>query len=71
MIQSRIASLIEALSNVVAGDGLAVALQVLLFPAFHQTLGQSLKLGVWFTLLSVLRSYVIRRVFERLRPGRP
>jgi hypothetical protein len=73
MIQSRIASLIEALSNVVAGYGLAVALQALLFPAFglHQTLGQSLKLGVWFTLLSVLRSYVIRRVFERLRPGRP
>ena len=69
--QSRSLSLIEAIANVVLGYGLAVALQVIVFPAFglHLTLGQSLKIGLSFTVMSVLRSYVVRRVFERLRGG--
>jgi hypothetical protein len=67
--QSRAMSAIEAVTNVLVGYGLAVGLQLLLFPAFglHPTLGQSLKIGVWFTLLSLLRSYALRRLFERLR----
>jgi hypothetical protein len=69
MSQSRIMSLVEAAVNVVAGYGLAVALQLVLFPVYglHPTLGQSLKIGVWFTLLSLLRSYALRRLFERQR----
>lgn len=71
MIQSRTGSLLEAFTNVVAGYGLAVALQLLLFPAFglHPTLGQSMKIGLSFTAMSVLRSYMVRRLFERLRAG--
>lgn len=60
MSQRRRVSMIEALANVIAGYGLAVALPLLLFPAFglHPTLGQSLKLGLPFILMSVLHSYV-------------
>jgi hypothetical protein len=69
MTQSRAMSAVEAATNVLVGYGLAVGLQLLLFPAFglHPTLGQSLRIGVWFTLLSLLRSYALRRLFERLR----
>jgi hypothetical protein len=69
MTQSRLMSLLEAVVNVVAGFGLAVTLQLLLFPVYglHPTIWQSLKIGVWFTLLSLLRSYALRRLFERQR----
>ena len=67
--QSRCGSVMEAFANVIAGYGLSVALQLVVFPAFglHPSLSQSLKIGLSFTLLSVLRSYAIRRLFERLR----
>jgi hypothetical protein len=67
--QSRTMSLVEAVTNVVVGYGLAVGLQLALFPFFglHPTLGQTLHIGGWFTLLSLLRSYALRRLFERLR----
>ena len=69
MSQSRIMSLVEAAVNVVAGYALAVALQLVLFPVYglHPTLGQSLKIGLWFTLVSLLRTYALRRLFERQR----
>jgi hypothetical protein len=67
--QSRAMSAVEAVANVIVGYVLAVGLQLLLFPAFglHPTLGQTLQIGGWFTLLSLLRSYALRRLFERLR----
>jgi hypothetical protein len=67
MSQSRRQSLIEALVNVGLGYGLAVGLQLLLFPAFglQATLAQNLKIGLWFTGLSILRSYALRRLFGR------
>ena len=73
MSQSRAAALLKALANVLAGYGHAVGLQLLLFPAFglHPTLGQSLKLGLWFTALSVMRGYALRRLFERFRTSLP
>jgi hypothetical protein len=73
MSQSRAMSALEAVTNVVVGYGLAVGLQLALFPVFglQPTLGQSLKIGAWFTLLSLLRSYALRRLFERLRERAP
>jgi membrane associated rhomboid family serine protease len=67
--QSRTMFLAEAVTNVVVGYGLAVGLQLALFPAFglYPSVGQSLQIGGWFTLLSLLRSYALRRLFEGLR----
>ena len=69
MKQSRAMSLAEAVANVIVGYGIAVVTQILIFPVFglHTTLAQNLKMGAVFTLVSIARSYVLRRLFERLR----
>ena len=75
MKQSRTMSLIEAITNVVVGFGLAVLTQVLAFPAFglQATLSQNLQLAALFSAISVLRSFVLRRAFEAacVRATRP
>jgi hypothetical protein len=62
-------SLVEAVANVVLGYGVAVVTQILVFPIFglHTTLAQNLKMGFVFTVVSIGRSYVLRRLFERMR----
>ena len=69
MKQSRAMSLVEAVANVVVGYGVAVVTQVLIFPIFglHTTLAQNLKMGAVFTLVSIARSYILRRLFEAIR----
>ncbi|SDB20221.1 DUF7220 family protein [Bauldia litoralis] len=62
-------SLVEALANVLAGYGIAVLTQLLIFPLFGLVVafGDSLLIGAAFTVVSVGRSYLLRRIFERLR----
>ena len=68
MRQSRLMSLVEALTNVV-GYGIGVAMQTVLFPVFgfSVTLRQNLAIGLVFTAVSIARSYTIRRLFEVFR----
>ena len=68
MRQSRLMSLVEAVTNVVVGYGLAVWVQLLVFPLFglETTLRQSLGIGAIFTLVSLVRGYLLRRVFEAI-----
>jgi len=67
--QSRAMSLVESLANVAVGYGVAVVTQILIFPIFglHTTLAQNVMMGALFTLVSIIRSYVLRRVFEGIR----
>ena len=69
MKQSRLMSLVESVANVVVGCGVAVVTQIVVFPVFglHTTLVQNLKMGAVFTLVSIVRSYVLRRLFEGIR----
>ena len=69
MRQSRFMSLVEAIANVVVGYGVAVVTQILIFPIFglHTTLAQNLKMGAVFTVVSIARSYALRRLFEAVR----
>ena len=69
MKQSRMMSLVEAVTNVAVGYGLAVVTQILIFPVFglQTTLGQNLAMGGIFTIVSLFRSFVLRRLFEALR----
>lgn len=69
MNQSRWMSLVEAVTNVLVGYGVAVATQWAVFPLFglHTTLQDNLVIGMIFTVVSIIRSYVLRRAFERLR----
>ena len=69
MKQSRWMSLVEAVTNVLVGYGVAVATQWAVFPLFglHATLQENLLIGLIFTAVSIVRSYALRRGFEALR----
>ena len=69
MQQKRVASLIEAATNAIVGYGVAVVTQILIFPVFglHTTLAQNLKMGALFTGISIIRSFALRRLFERIK----
>lgn len=69
MNQSRRLSLIEATTNVVVGYALAVITQIVAFPWFglQVSLGDNLAIGAVFVGVSLIRSYALRRLFERLR----
>ncbi|MBS0126462.1 DUF7220 family protein [Thetidibacter halocola] len=68
MSQTRAMSAIEATANVVVGWFTAFALQLVIFPAvgLQADLRQHLVISAGFTILSFLRSFALRRAFERL-----
>lgn len=68
MRQTRTMSLVEAITNVVVGYGIALSTQIMAFPLFglHASLADNLLIGGIFTVVSVVRSYVMRRLFERI-----
>lgn len=67
MAQSRTRSLTEALVNIAIGMGVALASQLALFPLYgiHVPLSTDLWLTAWFTVISLVRQYVIRRWFSK------
>ena len=69
MKQSRLMSLIESVANVIVGYGVAVVTHILIFPVFglQTTLGQNLAMGGVFTIVSLARSFLLRRLFEAIR----
>lgn len=71
MRQSRAMSLLEAVTNVVVGYALAIATQFAVFPLFGVTMRtrQMLIMGLVFTAVSIVRSYALRRLFNRLQWG--
>ena len=68
MKQSRLMSLVEAVANVIVGYGVAVVTQILIFAIFglQTTLGQNLAMGGVFTIVSLFRSFALRRLFEAI-----
>jgi len=66
--QSRLGSMIEAVANVAVGYGVAVATQVVVFPWFglHASMSDNLLIGAIFTVVSLVRSYTLRRLFNLL-----
>jgi hypothetical protein len=65
MTQSRKMSLIEAVTNVAVGYGLAVITQIIVFPWFglEAALGEHMAIGMAFVAVSLARSYLLRRLF--------
>lgn len=72
MTQSRKMSLVESLANVAIGYGVAVGAQILIFPLFglHVPLHDNLMIGGLFTVVSIVRSYVVRRAFNAMQQRR-
>lgn len=69
MSQTKLQSALESLANVAVGYVVALISQVLVFPLFgiHVPFSTNLAIGGWFTAISLVRSYILRRWFNGLR----
>lgn len=69
MKQTRTMSLVESIANVLVGYGVAVTTQMLVFPLFgwQASVQDNLMIGLIFTGVSLVRSFLLRRVFESIR----
>jgi len=65
-MQTRLGSFIESWINVIIGFVINLLANILIFPAFgfHISIGTNLKMGLIYTVISVVRSYCIRRWFN-------
>lgn len=66
MSQTKKHSFIESITNVAVGYGVALLSQIVIFPYFgiKVSLKQNMVIGCFFTVISILRSYVLRRIFN-------
>jgi hypothetical protein len=62
-------SLVETATNVVVGYVLAIATQIVVFPWFgiETGLAEHLTIGLAFVAVSLVRGYILRRLFEAIR----
>lgn len=67
--QTKRASLAESLLNVAIGYGVALLSQIIVFPWFgiHVSVSANVAIGGVFTIISIVRSFAVRRLFEHLR----
>jgi hypothetical protein len=67
-VQSRRSSFVEAATNVGVGIIVAWAVTFAVFPLFdyEPTIAKSLYISLMFTVVNLARSYVLRRIFERI-----
>lgn len=72
MSQSRTHSALEAFTNIAVGYGVNFVANLLIFPVFgwEISVAQNLALGVFYTLVSFARSYVLRRIYNAFDGGR-
>lgn len=68
-MQSKKNSTIESLTNTVVGLLTSFAIQLVIYPllSIPVTLNQNVIITVVFFLVSFLRGYLIRRVFNKIR----
>lgn len=66
-MQTKRQSLLEPLLNILIGYTVAILAQLLIFPLFgiNPPLVDNLLIGACFTVVSLVRSYVIRRIFNK------
>lgn len=67
--QSKTMSLVESMTNVIVGFGVATGGNALLFPLVGLSLNikQNLFVATVLTFVSICRSFILRRVFEYIR----
>jgi hypothetical protein len=69
MSQSRTGSLVESLTNIAIGYSLNFIGNLVILPRFgyHVTVHDTFWIGIWFTGISIVRSYALRRWFNAKR----
>jgi hypothetical protein len=66
-MQTRRQSMFEAIINILVGFSINMVLNCSVFPLFgwHISLSQNLALGAIYTVVSIIRSYCLRRFFNK------
>lgn len=69
MSQSRKGSLVEALSNIAVGYSINFIGNLVILPQFgyRVTIHDTFWIGIWFTGISLVRSFFLRRLFNAKR----
>lgn len=67
MSQSKFMSIVETCTNTLIGYSVAVCSQIIIFPLFNIQIPilDNFLIGLWFTLISILRGYFLRRLFNK------
>ena len=68
-MQSKRQSLIESVVNIIIGYCVAVISQLVVFPlvGINCSFTTNLQIGIYFTIISLIRSYCIRRLFNQIQ----
>jgi len=71
-IDSRRKSLCEAGSDISIGFAINFTINYTILPYYAVDIGNQnifalLQIGLWFTIVALLRKYVVRRMFENMR----
>lgn len=72
MSQTKLGSFVEAWSNIAIGFAINYTANLLILPAFgftSLTPAKNFAIGLLYTLISLARSYVLRRYFNGLKFG--
>lgn len=71
-MQSRLQSFIEAWANTLIGYFVNLAVQLLVYPLYGATFtfSQNIQIGLIFMMVSIVRSYMLRRGFNWLHGRR-
>jgi len=65
-------SLFEAVTNIIVGYTINLLANMIIFPLWGWTISlkQNIEIGVIYTVISLIRSYCLRRAFTHLTEGK-
>jgi hypothetical protein len=66
-MQTKKQSLIESLINILIGYFVSIGSQIVIFPQFgiEVSIKDNFCIGLYFTIVSIIRSYLVRRFFNK------
>jgi hypothetical protein len=65
-------SMIEVATNILIGLVVSFISQVVIFKIYdiHISVVQNVEITLWFTIISIVRSYLVRRLFNSMKGSR-
>jgi hypothetical protein len=68
-MQTRLMSLVETMTNILVGLVISFLSQIVIFKVYNVSLStqQNVEITLYFTIISILRSYALRRFFNSIR----
>lgn len=71
-VDSRKRSLIETMGDIALGFMINFTLNMIILPPYADGIARSdtwtlLQIGLWFTIVALIRRYAVRRLFENLK----